>query len=82
MSSSMNEGANRHLTRCFLRCFTNDYVAGTVVQAFSMIHEDEFEINHPFVYTIIKASSNEETGVRKVTSIFFGYIVDPIADIE
>jgi len=60
----------------------NDYVAGIVIQALSISYEDEFKIDHPFVYTIIKASSNEETGVREVTSIFFGDIVDPIANVE
>lgn len=37
----------------------------------------EFEINHPFVYTIVKISTNEETGVRGVIPLFAGHVVNP-----
>jgi len=77
----MNEGAC-HTFNEMLPPMLYDYVAGIVIQAFSITYEDEFEIDRPFVYSIIKTLSNEETGVREVTPIFFGHIVDPIANIE
>lgn len=55
----------------------NDYVTGIVVQAFALVFEEEFDINRPFAYTIVKASSNEESGVREVIPFFFGHITNP-----
>lgn len=55
----------------------NDYVTGTILQAYSIVFEEEFEVNRPFLYTIIKTSSNQGTGVREVIPLFAGHIVNP-----
>lgn len=57
--------------------FYNDYVTGIVIQAFSLVFEEEFDINHPFVYAIVKTSSNEESAAREVIPLFFGHITNP-----
>lgn len=44
--------------------------------ASTMVYK-EFEINHPFVYAIVKTSTNEETGVRGVIPLFAGHVVNP-----
>lgn len=57
--------------------FYNDYVTGVAVQAFSLVYAEEFEIDRPFVYTIIKASSSEKSGIREVIPLFSGHITNP-----
>lgn len=56
----------------------NDYVTGITMLTYAMVYEEEFKINHPFVYTIVKTSStNEETGIREVIPLFAGHVVNP-----
>lgn len=57
--------------------FYNDYVAGVKVLAYSIVFEEEFDVDRPFVYTIVKTSLNEETGVREMIPLFVGHIVNP-----
>ncbi|XP_071562389.1 serine protease inhibitor 3/4-like isoform X6 [Temnothorax nylanderi] len=52
-------------------------VTGVVVQAFAFYEVEELEIDHPFVYTIVKTSSKGEKGVREVTPLFFGNVINP-----
>lgn len=55
----------------------NDYVTDILV-GYAMVYEEEFDINRPFIYNIIKTSStNKETGVREVIPLFVGHVVNP-----
>lgn len=56
-----------------------DYVTGIILLLkHARIYEEEFKINHPFVYTIVKIfSTNEETGVREMIPLFAGHITNP-----
>lgn len=56
-----------------------DYVTGIkMMMKCARFYEEEFKINHPFVYTIVKISStNEETGVREMIPLFAGHVTNP-----
>jgi len=56
----------------------NDYFTGIMMMKSARRYQEEFKINHPFVYTIGKVSStNEETGVREIIPLFAGHITNP-----
>ncbi|GAB1862620.1 Neuroserpin [Camponotus japonicus] len=53
-------------------------VTGIMMMKSARRYQEEFKINHPFVYTIGKVSStNEETGVREMIPLFAGHITNP-----
>lgn len=54
-----------------------DYVTGTKIQLCCMVYYEEFKINHPFIYTIVKTSTNKKTGIREVIPLFIGQVVNP-----
>jgi len=55
----------------------NDCVTGTVMVAFAMIYPEEFDINRPFVYSIVNKFEGREAGVREKISLFAGQITNP-----
>lgn len=55
----------------------NDYVAGIVALAYAINFAEEFDVDRPFMYTIVKTSLNEETGIREMIPLFVGHIVNP-----
>jgi len=52
-------------------------VTGTVMVAFAMVYTEEFDINRPFAYSIVKKLEGREAGVRETISLFAGHITNP-----
>lgn len=55
----------------------NNYVTGIQITPYSMSYAEEFEADRPFMYNIIKTSSNQGASVSEAIPIFIGQIIDP-----